>query len=61
MHIIDRWGRAIFKFDGEPVENLWNGNSGSSKAPDGVYFWVVKYKDMYGKKYSQRGTVTILR
>ncbi len=61
LRIYDRWGRAVFKFDGNPEEAFWNGKNGSSNVADGVYFWVAKYEDVHGKKFDQRGTVTILR
>lgn len=61
MWIYNRWGRAVFKYDGNPEECAWDGNNGNTPSPEGVYFWVVKYTDVFDKKFAQRGTVTVLR
>ncbi|MCM1531345.1 MAG: gliding motility-associated C-terminal domain-containing protein [Ruminococcus flavefaciens] len=61
--IVDRKGSHVLH---EKVRNAddfsWNGcyKNGSKKLPDGPYFYLVSYKDAYGKKKVQSGSITIL-
>ncbi|MDR1951571.1 MAG: gliding motility-associated C-terminal domain-containing protein, partial [Bacteroidales bacterium] len=60
MWIYNRWGRSVFDFNGDPTNDLWKGWDGGN-APEGVYFWVIKYDDACNKSRQKRGTVTLLR
>jgi gliding motility-associated-like protein len=67
MRIYNRWGRVVYEFESKgdlPNENEWrgwDGKNGNTDAPEGVYFWAVNYEDLFGKKYHERGTITLLR
>ncbi len=61
IRIYDRWGRAVFKYEGDVNGCQWNGNNGNKAVPEGVYFWGIKYTDVFDKKFDDQGTVTLLR
>ena len=64
LRIYNRWGREVYDFSGDPDDPSWqgwNGNNGNVQAPEGVYFWVVKYDDLFDRQHQLRGTVTLLR
>jgi gliding motility-associated-like protein len=59
--IFDRWGNMIFH--GDDLGDTWDGkaNHGSEVAQQDVYVWKVKLKDVFGKKHSYLGTVTLVK
>ncbi len=63
IRIVSRWGQVVLKEKVKRAEDFsWNGclNNGNRPLPDGAYYYMVSYKDMYGRKKVQSGTVTIL-
>ena len=61
--IVDRKGsRVLHQKLKNPEDFSWNGcmNNGSRKLPDGAYFYLISYKNAYGKKKYQSGSITIL-
>jgi len=57
--IFNRWGEVIFKSTNQ--KNGWNGAMRNGKfAPQGVYTWVIQYKDFMGDKQNQQGTVNLI-
>ena len=61
--IVDRKGsRVLHQKLRNPEDFSWNGclNNGSRKLPDGAYFYFISYKNAYGKKKYQSGSITIL-
>ncbi|MCM1169448.1 MAG: gliding motility-associated C-terminal domain-containing protein [Bacteroides sp.] len=61
--IVDRKGsHVLHEKVRDPDDFSWNGcyKNGSRKLPDGPYFYMVSYKDAYGKKKVQSGSITIL-
>ena len=61
--IVDRKGsRVLHEKLKKPDDFSWNGclNNGSRKLPDGAYFYLISYKNTYGKKKYQSGSITIL-
>lgn len=63
IEIVTRWGQVVLKEKVERAEDFhWNGcyKNGSRPLPDGPYFYMVTYKNVYGKKKVQSGTVTII-
>ena len=63
IQIVNRWGRVVLKDEVKNAEDFqWNGclHNSSRKLPDGPYFYMVTYKDMYGKNKVQSGSITIL-
>lgn len=63
IQIVNRWGRTVLKEEVKNAEDFqWNGclHNSNRKLPDGPYFYMVSYKNMYGKKKVQSGSITIL-
>ena len=61
--IVDRKGsRVLHQKLKNPEDFSWNGcmNNGGRKLPDGAYFYQISYKNAYGKKKYQSGSITIL-
>ena len=61
--IVDRKGsRVLHQKLKNPEDFSWNGcmNNGGRKLPDGAYFYFISYKNAYGKKKYQSGSITIL-
>jgi gliding motility-associated-like protein len=60
LAIYNRWGQAIFRSE-NPGEG-WDGNINGIPAPEGVYAWVLRYRNpKTGEVHKSRGTVTLLR
>jgi gliding motility-associated-like protein len=59
--IFDRWGNKIWV--GDQISDKWNGiaNNGTEAAQQDVYVWKVRLTDIFGKKHSYMGTVTIVK
>ena len=59
--IFDRWGNLIFH--SESLEDQWNGraNNGDEISQQDVFVWKVKLTDIFGKKHSYMGTVTLVK
>lgn len=61
LTIFDRWGNLIFH--SEKLMDQWNGkaNNGDDIAQQDVFVWKVKLTDVFGKKHSYIGTVTLVK
>lgn len=61
MWIFDRWGDMIFH--GKDLTEKWNGkaNKGGDDAQIDVYVWKVELTDVFNKKHSYIGTVTLVK
>lgn len=59
LKIFDRWGRTVFTTP--HWDTGWNGYSGTSRSPAGVYYWYAKYVDVLGNSFQQKGSLTLLR
>jgi gliding motility-associated-like protein len=57
--IFNRWGNEVYVTN--DVLIAWDGKDGGGELVDGVYFWVVIYKDLKGKSGSLKGTVTLMK
>lgn len=58
--IFNRWGDIIFESRDPNIG--WDGeHNGLRKSQDGVYTWVVYYKDVADRKYKKEGHVSVLR
>ena len=58
--VYSRWGELIHS--SSLVLPNWNGlNNKGFDAPDGVYFWILKYKDIYGSVFHTNGYVSLKR
>ena len=59
LTIFNRWGQIVFV--SEKSTEGWNGGVNGYYAPDGVYSYIVKYKDELGLDKSKSGSFTLLR
>lgn len=53
--IYNRWGEKLYETDESSI------NWGGIGVPDGVYFWIVTYTDVFANKKTINGHVTLLR
>ena len=63
IEIVDRWGQPVLKQKVPSADGFeWNGrvNNTGARLPDGPYFYMVTYKNLYGKRKVQSGSITIL-
>lgn len=59
-YIFNRWGKKIF--DWTNIDDGWDGTmKGGHKAPDGVYYVIIKARGADGRKYNLRRDVNLLR
>ncbi|MFA4852681.1 MAG: PKD domain-containing protein, partial [Bacteroidales bacterium] len=61
LYIYDRWGGMIFKT--HDFYEYWNGKvmRSDKMAEVAVYSWIVFVKDTYGKSYTFKGRVTLIK
>jgi gliding motility-associated-like protein len=61
MTIYNRWGEKIFTT--EDYIHGWDGTISKNEAADGVYFWVIEYKERGNQSDSKvlYGSVTLIR
>ncbi|MFO8086648.1 MAG: gliding motility-associated C-terminal domain-containing protein, partial [Bacteroidales bacterium] len=63
MIIINRWGKEIFRT--QDINQGWDGKINGSRASEGTYYYVIRYKNHGGQKHnvlqSKSGAVTLLR
>lgn len=55
LQIFNRWGTRVFESTNPTVK--WDGRVNQSNAQDGIYFWVISFKDCSGKLTSKKGFV----
>ena len=55
IEIFDRWGELIYKTN--DMDFRWHGEN--AKVSE-VYVWVVRVKNLDGKPFTYRGTITVL-
>jgi len=60
VSIYDRWGK--FLYESRDKDFQWDGRFNGNPVPEGVYFWVIKYK-LNTKEFEEeeKGSVTIIR
>lgn len=61
LYIFDRWGNTIYTTD--EVDKGWDGRYSAENvvAPIDVYVWKVELMDLFSKKHSYVGTVTVVK
>lgn len=59
MIIFDRWGEIIFETD--DINRLWDGTFNGVPVPEGVFGYMINYRDVRGEKVNGKGNVTLLR
>ena len=57
--IVNRWGQVIF--ESFNLAYGWDGTYQGKMCPDGVYLFVLDWKDYKGKRYTRQGHITLLR
>ncbi len=58
--IFNRWGQKEYEWD--TTNGGWDGHSASgSLSTEGTYYFMIEVKGMDGKKYSESGSLTLLR
>lgn len=57
--IFNRWGNLIYETDNLQIE--WDGKYNGTFVADGVYFWIINYRDTQGKESMMKGTVSVLK
>lgn len=59
FRIWDRWGQEIFS--ARSLEQYWDGTLKGRPADAGTYVWMVQGVDYKGRRFSRKGTVTLIR
>ena len=60
FEIFNRWGELIYY--SEDIHAGWDGSyKQASPVQDGVYTWVVRFKDLTGKRHEKNGHVSLIR
>lgn len=59
MQIYNRWGEMVF----QSVDNnlYWNGQYNRMDCAEGVYFWLLNYRDQENSIFQEKGTVHLFR
>ncbi len=57
--IFNRWGSEVITWN--DVNGKWDGSINGTPSPDGVYFYVMKGKDLLGSLVEKSGSITIKR
>jgi gliding motility-associated-like protein len=57
--IYNKWGKNIAKTT--DLTTGWNGKNGNNDAPDGTYYWIVKYNNSKGERTIEKGFVTLIK
>jgi gliding motility-associated-like protein len=57
--IFNRWGSEVVNWN--DVNGKWDGAINGDPSPDGVYFYVMKGKDLLGSPIEKSGSITIKR
>jgi len=59
MMIYHRNGELVFR--SSAIATKWNGAFHQQAQPNAVYVYIIEYKDLKGRKYMRKGTVTLIR
>jgi gliding motility-associated-like protein len=59
MHIYDRWGRLVYETT--KPDAGWDGNNGGTRAPMGVYVYLLEASAQDGHLIRQQGNLTLIR
>jgi len=58
LQIFNRWGKEIYENN---FLNPWEGSKNGTPCAEGVYFWVMRFKDYNGNDFIQKGSLTLMR
>ena len=60
MKIFNKDGMVVYEI--KSVNQTWNGNDGTGYyCPNGVYNWVMTYRDDRGLGHTQKGHIVLIR
>jgi len=59
MKIFNRWGEMIF--ESENMDIGWDGTHQNNNVPQGIYIWVIHYKDLKLGRKSLKGHVSVIK
>ena len=60
MLIYNRWGEEVFSSDN--IHNGWDGKTkGNNLAQVGIYYYLIKFSDIYGIKYEKSGAINLIK
>jgi gliding motility-associated-like protein len=59
LRIFNRFGQLLFQTS--DINQGWDGNLNGLQQGTGAYIWMADYADGSGKKYTQQGTVVLIR
>ena len=57
--VYNRWGEKLWT--GFDINAQWDGKYKEKDQPQGVYSYYCRYEGFDGRKYSTKGTITLLR
>jgi gliding motility-associated-like protein len=57
--MFDRWGQEVVQWEGSATS--WDGTNKGNPSPDGVYFYVIRGKDLQNNDFERHGSVTLIR
>lgn len=59
MDIYNRQG--VLMFSTTDISEGWNGVTKNGNAPQGGYYYIIRFKDLEGKQHNQKGSLILLR
>ena len=59
LYIYDRWGKEIFST--RDINHGWDGTLNGNPVQEDVYSWIIKLKELNGKKHIYTGHITLYR
>lgn len=57
--IFNRWGNKVHEMKG--LSLVWDGTNANIQSPEGVYFYIVKATDVFGKEIQKNGYIYLVR
>ena len=57
--IMNRWGNVVF--ESYDLDSGWDGNSKGEKCQDGVYVYILRWKDYDDRNKQMQGHITLIR
>lgn len=59
LSIVNRWGTEVFQSNDS--NEGWDGTFRGEEQPEGVYYFIVRYRSVEGKLKEDRGSITLIR
>lgn len=61
LTIFDRWGRRLYQQQDLPPGTGWDGRTFQRLAPEGIYYYVLRYQHTRGRPETLKGSFTLVR